>query len=70
MNDVERMRILLLGKPMTMTTAFNNVVRSFEAKIADEKKRADDAEESLRRVRAELPQQEPRKFNTAIGSKG
>lgn len=70
MNDVERMRILLLGKPMTMTTAFNNVVTSFEAQIADEKKRGDDLEESIRAIRAGFPQQEPRKFKTDIGTKG
>lgn len=69
MNDVERMRILLLGKPMTMTTAFNNVVTSFEAQIADEKKRGDDLEESIRAIRADFPQ-ETRKFKTDIGTKG
>lgn len=65
MNEVDTLRMRLSGKDLTM---FNNVVRTFEAKLADERKRADDAESSLAAVKASFPQDGPRKFTTPIGT--
>lgn len=70
MSDIDKMRTMLLGKPFAMVTLFNNIVRQFEARLADERKRADDAEESLRAVRDSLPQQEAMRFKTDIKTKG
>ena len=67
---VEEMRTMLLGRPEELMLVFNDVVNGFESQIAAEKKRADDAEESLRRVRSEFPQQAARVFKTDIGTKG
>lgn len=67
---VKDMRTMLLGRPEELTIMFNAVVSDFEAQIAVEKKRGDDLEESIRAIRANFPQQEPRKFKTDIGTKG
>ena len=66
---VEKMRTMLLGRPEELMLVFNDVVKDFEARIAAEKKRADDLEESIRAIRADFPQ-ETRKFKTDIGTKG
>lgn len=65
MSDIELMRHKLDGAKLTL---FNNIVRTFEARIEDEKKRADGAEESLRRIRADFPMQTA-KFQTNIKTK-
>lgn len=66
---VEEMRTMLLGRPEELMVVFNDVVRAFEERIAAEKKRGDDLEESIRAIRADFPQQ-THKFKTDIGTKG
>lgn len=67
---VEQMRTMLLGRPEELMLVFNDVVKDFESQIAAERKRADDAIESLNNIRNDFPQQLPRRFKTDIGTKG
>lgn len=66
---VKKMRAMLLGRDSNLLSMFNSVVCEFESQIAAEKKRADDAIDSLNNIRKDFPQQ-ARNFKTGIGSKG
>lgn len=70
MNDlVENMRTMLLGRPAELTDMFNSVVSAFEERLAAEKKRGDDLEDSIRGIRADFPHELPRRFKTDIRTK-
>lgn len=64
--DIENLRRRNNGSRLDLV---NRIIRTFEAMLADEKKRGDDLQQSIDNIRKDFPQDAPRKFRTNVKTK-